>query len=120
VLRATFNIQYQSLAVCGQKGSECPLMLQIDYRDENGVGQRWFHGFYAAENEQLNYPLSCDSCASEHEHVNEKVWYTYDSGNLFNLFPPGKRPVAISNVQFYASGHQYDVYVGEVALLGGL
>jgi hypothetical protein len=48
------------------------------------------------------------------------VWYTYDSGNWFNLLPPGKRPVAISNVQFYASGHQYDVYVGEVALLGGL
>jgi hypothetical protein len=120
VLRATFNIQYQSLNACGQTGSECPLMLRVDYRDENGLGQRWFHGFYATLNPQLNYPLSCDSCASEHEQVNEKVWYTYDSGNWFNLFPPGKRPVAISNVQFYASGHQYDVYVGEVALLGGL
>jgi len=119
VLRASFNIQYQSLNTCGVDGSECPLMLRVDYVDMNGIAKRWFHGFYAAFDPQRNYPLSCDSCASEHERVNEKTWYTYDSGNWFTLFPPDSRPATIVNVQFYASGHQYDVYVGEVALLAG-
>ena len=119
VLRTSFNIQYQSLNACGSKGSECPLMLEVDYLDVNGIGHRWYHGFYAALDPQLNYPLSCDSCASEHERVNEKNWFTYDSGNWFTLFPPESRPATIINVQFYASGHQYDVYVGEVALLAG-
>jgi hypothetical protein len=119
VLRASFNIQYQSLNVCGTDGSECPLMLRVDYLDANGIGHIWYHGFYATKDLQQNYPLTCDSCASEHEQVNEKTWYTYDSGNWFTLFSPDQRPTTIVNVQFYASGHQYDVYVGEVALLAG-
>jgi hypothetical protein len=120
VLRASFNIQYQSLAACGIAGSECPLMLQVDYVDAEGNPHRWYHGFYYAP--QPDYPSRCDSCFEEHERVNEKTWYTYDSGNwlsIFTFFPPEQRPVSIVNVQFYASGHQYDVYVGEVALLAG-
>lgn len=120
VLRTSFNIQYQSLAACGFQGSECPLMLEVDYVDAQGIGHRWYHGFYYAP--QPDYPSRCDSCFEEHERVNEKVWYTYDSGNWLSLFtplPPEQRPVSIVNVQFYASGHQYDVYVGELALLAG-
>jgi hypothetical protein len=119
VLRAGFKIQDQSLDVCGQAGSECPLMLRLDYIDVGGVKHSWYHGFYAKLNPQLNNPLSCDSCTSEHERVNSQTWYTYDSGNWFTLFAPEMRPATILNVQFYASGHQYDVYVGEVALLAG-
>lgn len=118
-LRATFNINYQSLDTCGQAGSECPLMIQMDYLDEKGEFRRWFHGFYSRDNPQSNYPLQCNSCFQEHEIINPQSWYTYDSGNMLNLFPPGERPTSIINVQFYASGHEYDVYVGEVALLVG-
>ena len=120
ILRASFNIRYQSLAACGFEGSECPLMLQVDYVDAAGLGHRWYHGFYYAP--EPDYPQRCDSCFEEHERVNEKAWYTYDSGNwlsYFTFFPEAQRPVSIVNVQFYASGHQYDVYVGEVALLAG-
>lgn len=118
-LRTTFNINFQSLDTCGQAGSECPLMLQMDYLDEQGEFRRWFHGFYSRDNPQSNYPLQCNSCFQEHEIINPQSWYTYDSGNLLNLFPPGERPTSIINVQFYASGHEYDVYIGEVALLVG-
>ncbi len=117
ILRASFNIQYQSLNACGIDGSECPLMLRGDYIDEQGTPHFWVHGFYYALDEQLNYPLFCSSCSLEHERVKEKAWYTYDSGNFLALFPPGERPAAILNVQFYTSGHQYDVFVGELALL---
>jgi hypothetical protein len=119
VLRATFNIQYQSLNACGSQGSECPLMLRVDYTDIHGGNHIWYHGFYARLDPQSNDPQSCDSCTSEHEQVNANKWYTYDSGNWFTLFSPDTRPATILNVQFYASGHQYDVYVGEVALLAG-
>jgi hypothetical protein len=118
-IRATFKINYQSLNACGIFGSECPLMLRMDYIDEGGVERRWFHGFYSLLDLQLNYPLSCNSCRQEHDQINEKTWYTYQTGNLFALLGPDQKPKTIVNVQFYASGHQYDVFVGEVSLLAG-
>ncbi|MBI5669783.1 MAG: hypothetical protein HZC41_17435 [Chloroflexi bacterium] len=117
-VRASFNINYQSLPACGREGSECPLMLQVDYIDQNGRPQTWYHGFYYLP-QQEGFPLSCSSCRQEHDRINEKSWYTYESGNLFALLGPSQIPKAILNVQFYASGHQYDVSVGEVSLLAG-
>lgn len=118
-LRATFNINYQSLNGCGTDASECPLMLRLDYKDEQGKDQFWVHGFYYFLDPQLGYPLQCNACSQEHESLYEKSWYVYDSGNLFNLIPADKRPSSILSVTFYASGHQYDLSVGEVALLAG-
>lgn len=117
-IRANFNISYQSLPACGQAGSECPLMLYMDYIDQNGLPQKWYHGFYYLP-PQTGFPLSCNSCRQEHDRINEKSWYTYESGNLFALLGPSQIPKTILTVQFYASGHQYDVAIGEVALLAG-
>jgi hypothetical protein len=117
-VRASFSLNYQSLAACGWQGSECPLMLQLDYVDQNGELQKWYHGFYYLEPQPGN-PLTCSSCQQEHDRVNEKSWYTYSSSNLFALMGPDERPQTILNVQFYASGHQYDVSIGEVSLLAG-
>lgn len=118
-LRVSFRIHFQSLSACGIDGSECPLMLRMDYVDQKGDAKIWYHGFYAENNPQLESPLRCDSCAQEHEFVNKDTWYTYDSGSLFALFPPDQRPASIIGIMFYSSGHQYDVQVSEVALLGG-
>ncbi len=119
-LRATFYVDYQSLNVCGNDGSECPLMLRMDYIDVNGINRLWYHGFYVNDDPQANNPLRCSSCAQDHERVYGKAWYTFETGNLFTLFPPDLRPSAILVVRFYASGHQYDVYVSEVSLQSGL
>lgn len=118
-IRTTFNLQYQSVSSCGIKATECPLMLWIQYYDEAGGKRDWYHGFYYLVRPEDNYPRQCDSCLQEHEAINEKSWYIYDSGNLLDLIPEDQKPAKILNVQFYASGHQYDVYVGEVALLAG-
>jgi hypothetical protein len=118
-LRATFSIQFQSLNACGIEGSECPLMLRVDYIDQNGQAQKWYHGFLSVNDEQLAYPLQCNSCRQAHEFINPKTWYTFDSANLFALLPPDQRPVKILAVWFYASGHQFDVQISEIALLGG-
>jgi hypothetical protein len=118
-LRLAFNIQFQSLSACGTEGSECPIMLRVDYLDRRGEVQQWYLGFYYRLEPDRNDPLRCLGCPLEHIRVNEKTWYIYDSGNWLSLFPEGlpQRPVAIQSVTFYASGHQYDVYVGELSLL---
>ncbi len=118
-IRTRMNIAGQSLNVCGTQGSECPLMLSLDYIDENQVSSQWFHGFYARMDVPTDYPATCLSCLQEHEQINQGVWFTYESGNLFTLLPEGRRPASILNVRFYASGHEYDVFVGEVSLLAG-
>jgi len=116
-LRADFKIIGHSLSSCGAEGSECPLMLRMEYVPLNGGVETWIHGFYSRVIPGIDSPMSCDSCRLDHEIVNEGAWYAYDSGNLIALFPPDQRPRSILNFRFYASGHEYDVYVSEVSLL---
>ncbi|MBE2270069.1 MAG: hypothetical protein IAE80_17660 [Anaerolinea sp.] len=125
-IRATFKINGHSLSTCGSRGSECPLMLRMDYFplqptfSETGQPElvSWYHGFFSTFKPELEYPLICDSAGcTAHEIVNEDTWYTYESGNLLSDLTPQQRPSAITVVRFYASGHEYDVDVSEMALL---
>ena len=113
----TFRPNYQSLSVCGRLASECPLMLRIDYFDENGNKKAWLRGFYYAVS--TNARLQCDTCIQDHVDTNQEVWYTFDSDNLFNLIAEEVRPARIKSVTFYASGHQFDTTVSEMLLLLG-
>ncbi len=117
-LRGTFYIEEQSLSTCGIQGSECPLMLRIDYLDVLGTPRTYIHGFYASHDPALNYPLACASCRTEHERINQQTWYTFKSGNLFTVLPSEQQPLVIQQVSFYASGHAYKVYVTELELVG--
>jgi len=119
-LQSTFLINYQSLSECGIEGSECPLMLRLSYIDVNGNARQWYRGFYYNSNPQSNWPRRCGSCDEAHQQINEKVWYTFETGNLFNLLPEDERPAFIEEIKFYASGHQYDVFISELALNAGL
>ncbi|MFZ4825937.1 MAG: hypothetical protein ACOYLB_01145 [Phototrophicaceae bacterium] len=119
-IRTRFRLEAQSLDLCGVVGSECPLMILLDYVDTEGRSNQWFHGFYANVRQDTSYPFICSSCQQEHEQVNINTWYTYESGNLFNLLPPDRKPASILNIRVYASGHDYDVYISDFALLGAL
>jgi hypothetical protein len=124
-LRATFRINYQSLSACGQEGSECPLMMLVDYADKNGTNHTWIHGFYATIDPNRNFPLQCNSCVQPHEQINEKSWFTYDTGNLLNLMANPDQlaelgPVKLVDIRFYSSGHQYDVDVSDISLVASL
>jgi hypothetical protein len=116
-LRTTFYVEEQSLALCGEKGSECPLMIRIIYRDVSGTEQVYIHGFYAQPDNSQTYPLLCDTCRSEHERINLKSWYTF-SKNLLVLLPAEQRPTHIKEIRFYASGWAFKVYVSEMSLVG--
>lgn len=124
VVRTAFYLEYQSLPLCGNLGSECPLMLQIDYKYKDAEGQdqlyQWFHGFYIDGDPSGNAPTRCLSCLTDHDQIYGGTWYTYESPNLLALIPPEHRNgQALLRVRFYASGHEYDVYVGDVDVLAG-
>ncbi len=121
-LQTSFLINFQSLSDCGVDGSECPMMLRVDYVDVNGIEREWIHGFYYRDDPNpayASYPPRCTSCLQDHDQINEKAWYSYSTGNFFSLLPPDMRPAVINRVMLYASGHQYDVFVGEMLLLAG-
>ncbi|MCU0465006.1 MAG: hypothetical protein MUF38_10615 [Anaerolineae bacterium] len=121
-LQTTFSITSQSLASCGYLGSECPLMVRIDYLRRNPatgdlVSGELIYGFYTLPDFSGVYPPTCPSCRQSHIRVQPNTWYSFDSGNILAGFSPQDRPVAISRIRFYASGHEYDVHVSRFALL---
>ncbi len=119
-LRVTMRVQHQSLSACGIAGSECPVMLKLTYLDQDGNSRVWYHGFYTEYQPASGGRRICDSCWEPHEQVNKGAWYTYESGNLFTDWPDGERPGVIQQVEFYASGHEYEVMLSEVSLVATL
>ena len=119
----TFLPNYQNLSVCGRAASECPLMLQINYSYLDNAGRsrddQWYRGFYYAPDISGVARKRCDTCIQDHLDINQAVWYTFDSDNLLNLIAEEERPARIKSVSFYASGHQFDTLVSEMALLLG-
>lgn len=120
-LQATISLNLQSLVNCGDLGSECPMMIFIDYLDINGVDRTWYQGIFSNFDPQSSAPLVCQTCGQIYEHrpISEQVWYTFESGNLFTRLSEDTRPIEIIDVEFYASGHRYDVFISEIALLAG-
>ncbi len=121
-IKATVRIGFQSLSRCGQVASECPMMFEIRYIDENGIVQRWNHGIFARDDGRFNR-LRCDTCQDDPIQVHEKSWFIYESGNFFDLLPQDAGSVyqldRLTALQFYASGHDYDVYIDDIALYVG-
>lgn len=118
-LRVLMQVHFQNLSACGSVGSECPVMLFISYEDKDGNEYGWYHGFYA-EYRPNEGRTTCDSCLQPHEQINKDAWYSYESGDLFSDLPSDRRPAKINYLRFYADGHQYDVMLGEVALMATL
>ena len=114
--RVTMKIHHQSLSACGLEGSECPVMLHMLYRDADGNEYEWHHGFYV-ELRPNEGRTRCSSCLEEHEQIHKDAWYTYESGNLFTDLPEDRRPSSIVYIEFYSSGHQYDIVLDEVTLI---
>jgi hypothetical protein len=115
-LHFVVRVADQDVPVCGQAGSECPMMVRLDYKDENGTDSRFYQGFYAVPDRNgvnPNYNTSSGS-RNEHQRIVPNVAYTYDSENLMETL----KPQQITAIWFYASGHSYRSSVAEVELLG--
>ncbi len=106
----------QDVPICGQAGSECPLMLRLDYKDSNGTDRSYIQGFYfLTDGSNLN-PTYCTSCGTKLEHIRvpRNFPYTYELTNLMEKL----QPTQITAITFSASGHSYRSAVSEVELLG--
>jgi len=123
VLHLKVRVDFQSLSVCGSQGTECPVMVRIDYIDVAGGARQWVHGFFAFEDPAQTglLPYYCLVCpppsGGNHSRVTQGIWFLYDSPNLMEIEPPELRPAIIQSVRVYASGHSYDSMVTDVELL---
>lgn len=123
VLQSVFYVNYQSLMGCGQEGSECPIMFRIHYKLFPSTDDtiEWLHGVYTVPlsqfEEQQGWKRQCSTCLQAHIRIQDHTWYIYESGNLFDVIPDGLRPGVITQVEFFAEGHEYDVFVDEISLL---
>lgn len=121
-VRATLYIAHQSISACGILATECPLMIQIDFASNSGRQPTLRHGLYARFDPIFaGWPLLCDTCGGrDHVRIYEDAWYTYESGNLLPFLRDPDNPgetFSLRSLRIYASGHEYDVYVAEVALI---
>ncbi len=118
-MQIVFEIEEQSLSTCGELGSECPLMVRLNYTDVQGREQTYIVGFYATHNPANGYPLACDTCRTDHIRIATDSWYTYESGNLMDRLPADQKPAELHSFQVYASGHAYRVAIAQADLRGG-
>lgn len=124
LLHLSARLDYQSLGICGALGSECPLMVRIDYLDASGSPVQWVQGFYYwVDPAVTTNPTVCETCPAprqEHEQHPASVEFFYDSPNLLELLSQdGNPPASVTSISVYASGHSYDVQVSEIELLVG-
>ena len=119
-LNLLLRIKDHNIPICGTNGSECPVMVRINYQDAHGADHEWLQGFYWRPNMRPN-PLFCTTCATRNEHirVREDTWYPYLSPNLIpQLSQDGQSPTLIKSIKVYASGHTYHSMITEVELIG--
>ncbi len=110
-LRLDVKLLYQSLWGAGEKSSEFPLMVRIDYQDVYGADRFWVHGFYFVDPIH-GWPII------NGEKIPPNVWYPYESGNLMEMLDRENiRPAYIKSIRIYASGWNYESMVSEVGLI---
>ena len=117
-LSARLKVTDQKIPFCGVVGTECPVMLRLTYRDDIGGEHEWLQGFYTLEEE--GYSDTCIICEGSPQHIAipQDAWYPYTSPDLLPLLKArGTDPVAILNLEIYASGHSFQSAVDEIALL---
>ncbi|MCX7680590.1 MAG: FecR family protein [Anaerolineae bacterium] len=121
-LHLLLYIDEHNVPVCGYLGSECPIMVRIDYKDYDGTDQQWLQGFYAVPDTATpGNPPFCVTCGIRNDHIRvpADTWYSYDSENLVpQLSQLGRAPAQIKSITVYASGHTYRAAVAEIELIG--
>lgn len=117
----SMEVAEQSLGVCGEQGSECPVILRIEYADVNGVNQIWQQGFFAVGEIASTTPDVCVACPpplNEHQRAPFKQLFFYESDNLMEkLRLLDIQPQQIKSITLIASGHTFETRIMDVALM---
>lgn len=115
-LHLVVQINSQDVPVCGQAGSECPMMLKLDYKDATGTDRSLLQGFYWLLDPNGVNPTYNTTSGSRTEHlqVPRNVPFTFETDNLMESI----KPTQITAITLYASGHSWRASVSEIELLG--
>ena len=120
-LLVSMIVDEQSLGVCGQQGSECPLIVRIEYVDTNGVDQVYQQGFYANGVISPDTPDVCIACPpplNVHQQVPFQQLVFYESDNLMDrLGQLGIQPRQLKSITVIASGHTFDTKILDIAIV---
>ncbi len=122
VIRVRMYLVEHSVPGCGEQATECVLMVHLTYRNllNDTITRDLHQGFFIWPSDGLGWPEKCGTCPNEHEHVNRGVWYTFESEDLIQGLTATEqelRPVVLESIEFYASGHEYEVYIDEVSII---
>lgn len=113
--RLVFDIQLQQIDVCGNQGSECPMMIDLRYLRKDGSVGQWVQGFYS-QGEPLggvlpDYMLS--NRQSRHIYKPPRVTQSYVSENLLQSMPDAQKVISIA---LYAEGHAVHTQIKSIEL----
>jgi len=109
-LRFDTKLMYQSVPGGGYLATEYPMMADIFYTDIYGKDLHWYQGLY-----YMDLPDGSTYLPPTGEKIPLGIWYTYESPNLYDLLQE-TRPARINSITLYASGHDYESLVSNVAL----
>ncbi len=114
-------LAFQDLRNCGSLGSECPLIVRLEFTDTAGNAHEWLQGFYYLIATGNSTPVRCVTCSpptGDHLQISNGVWFFIDTPELTELFATvGNPPATINAITIYASGHNFESFVSEVELL---
>jgi hypothetical protein len=103
-LRFDVRIVSQSLSGGGLLSSEFPLIVRVDYQDQYGNPQYWTQGFYCQNTAGYNIVGGVEVPCGTRRNIEIAL----------NAIP--NAPTALTSIEFYASGWDWDVYVSDVEI----
>lgn len=121
-LHLDVRLDFQDLSNCGLQGTECPVMVKINYVDIYGNPVEWLQGFYyradANPNAGLTFCAPCAPVRFVHQQWPQSVWQTFDSENLLDVFARTQTPAGtLKSIIVYASGHSFTSLITDLQLL---
>lgn len=121
-LEVDLRIRGQSLPVCGNVGSECPVIIRVEYEDMSGAIQAWQQGFFATGDiNPQTAPDICTTCGPprlEHIRVPPDQIAFYRADIIEDLQLKGMQPPRrINSIMLIASGHGFNVDILNVGLI---
>ncbi len=119
-LQVDVLIHSQDLYNCGDKGTECPIMLRLVYLDTDGNQQQWIQGFYGLYSPTVGktYCADCALPRPEHEQLRLNEWTNWQSPELLETLRSVNRPMAVLlRIEITASGHRYDSEISQIQLV---
>lgn len=110
-LNAKIKVVSQSLSKAGESGTECPLLIRVNYSNNVGQNLQKDYCFWAIEYVGRNGVVSEQPHIST-QQLDPNVWYDFD----INLKQEIDHLVKIHEISFQANGHDYESQVSDVHL----